>query len=721
MAEALVPVDELDGRLDAVGHFPVRRRCVARMLACSTVQSTPSSTFITRWDRSRMNRPPGGGLPAHSAARPAPHALAIVAVLVAFVSAAVAAPVWTPSATAASGSPAATLIPSSGAVPVTIDTDIFSDVDDVGALATAFGLQLKGEARVVAIGVNSRTSRPAVATNSWKCAAALAQFYGFPATPIGTDTPNNGTEVNAPDFIGPCSTLASASTPVPGTAVAVYRQALSGQADGSVVMIGTGYFENLSTLLNSPGDAISPLSGRGFDRTEGEVVGRDGWWFPESSRRNQSQWQPWRRQTWPPIGRPSSCGPATRLVTPSIPGTRSPAASRELARSSVVRGVRGANNWVYSYDLTAVYHALRPTDPVLSEVGPGTNVVNADGSNVFTTGTGNQYYLRLADAGSLDVSIESLLDKLPPSGPDSTSPVITDVGTTGLPTGAVSISWTTDEPSNTQVEYGTTPVYDVTTPLAALPVIAHVQVVAGLVAGTTYHFRVKSVDPSSNSAASPDFTFVAPAAFSSDPADTFDSNAISPSKWTTQQVGSTVVAANQQLGYRASRRRLDAGHPRQRDAVRPDEQGSAGTSEAGSQRRPCGPDRVRRHVAIPEPGRKPLCNVPHRRRESYGMGERRQRRGEGFVGLAGVQADRHAMAPVPGTRWDASVGVRRRDDGARLLERPGVDGRPVLDDIGEAADHQWIERRRSRHRHLRQCRHRRLDQVTSWPLAAAPR
>ena len=41
------------------------------------------------------------------------------------------------------------------------------------------------------------------------------------------------------------------------------------------------------------------------------------------------------------------------------------------------------------------------------------------------------------------------------------------------------------------------------------------------------------------------------------------------------------------------------------------------------------------------------------------------------------------------------MGVRRRDDGARLLERPGVDGRPVLDDIGEAADHRWIERRAS--------------------------
>ena len=90
----------------------------------------------------------------------------------------------------------------SGPVPLIVDTDIFSDADDVGALAIAFALQLKGEAHVAAIGVNTRTSRPSVATNSWKCAAAVAQFYGAASTPIGTDMPNNGTATNTIDFVG---------------------------------------------------------------------------------------------------------------------------------------------------------------------------------------------------------------------------------------------------------------------------------------------------------------------------------------------------------------------------------------------------------------------------------------------------------------------------------------------------------------------------------------
>src|SRR5947208_8832842 len=63
------------------------------------------------------------------------------------------------------------------AVPVTIDTDLYSSVDDVGALAIAFALQHQGEARVIAIGLNTRTDRPKVTPETWKCTAAIAQFY----------------------------------------------------------------------------------------------------------------------------------------------------------------------------------------------------------------------------------------------------------------------------------------------------------------------------------------------------------------------------------------------------------------------------------------------------------------------------------------------------------------------------------------------------------------
>ena len=46
------------------------------------------------------------------------------------------------------------------------------------------------------------------------------------------------------------------------SAVALYRRLLSGQPDGSVTIVSTGFFTNLAALLDSEADEFSPLSGR---------------------------------------------------------------------------------------------------------------------------------------------------------------------------------------------------------------------------------------------------------------------------------------------------------------------------------------------------------------------------------------------------------------------------------------------------------------------------
>ncbi len=83
-------------------------------------------------------------------------------------------------------------------------------------------------------------------------------------------------------------------------------------------------------------------------------------------------------------------------------------------------------NWIYSYDLTALYHAVRPSGSPLSEIGPGTNVINSSGGNTFTAGAGTQYYLKLSDPAALSASIEALLDTLPASAPPPPAPVFGD-------------------------------------------------------------------------------------------------------------------------------------------------------------------------------------------------------------------------------------------------------------------------------------------------------
>ncbi len=302
----------------------------------------------------------------------------------------------------------------SGPVPLIVDTDMFSDADDAGALATAFALQLRGEAKVIAVAVNTRTDRPAVATNSWKCVAAIDNFYGFPDVPIGTHMPNNGTEVNIPDFVGPCAKLAPTSTPAPDTAVNVYRRALASQADGSVVVVSIGYLGNLADLLNSPPDAISPLSGRDLVAQKVNRLVVMGGGYPSMTENNLAGDPAAAADVsanWPTkiVWSGYEVGDAVHTGE-TISSTHPPSSPVRVAYEAY----SGPGNWIPSYDLTAVYHAVRPTDPVLSEVGPGTNAIDGSGGNVFTMGSGNQYYLSLSDPTALDGSIEALLDTLPP-------------------------------------------------------------------------------------------------------------------------------------------------------------------------------------------------------------------------------------------------------------------------------------------------------------------
>jgi len=98
-------------------------------------------------------------------------------------------------------------------------------------------------------------------------------------------------------------------------------------------------------------------------------------------------------------------------------------------------------------------------------------------------------------------------------GADTTPPVITNVTSGALTASVAAISWTTDESSDTQVEYGTTTGYGNTSTNSA-SWISHIRVISGLSASTFYHYRVKSRDAAGNLATSGDFTFTTPASSS---------------------------------------------------------------------------------------------------------------------------------------------------------------------------------------------------------------
>lgn len=100
---------------------------------------------------------------------------------------------------------------------------------------------------------------------------------------------------------------------------------------------------------------------------------------------------------------------------------------------------------------------------------------------------------------------------------DTTPPVISDVASRDVNQNGATVSWMTNEPATSQVDYGTSVSYGSSTALNTSLDTAHTQVIAGLAANTTYHYRVRSSDAAGNSTSSGDLTFATPTTPDSQP------------------------------------------------------------------------------------------------------------------------------------------------------------------------------------------------------------
>ena len=146
---------------------------------------------------------------------------------------------------------------------IIFDTDISSDVDDALALAMLHNLHSRGACRLLAITISKENEYAAAYVD------AVNHFYGHTNIPIGVVT--NGFKIPVSKYTGLANTLDQGQLRYPHRlirasdapeATRVLRQVLADQPDQSVTIIQVGIFSNLARLLDSPGDAISPLDGR---------------------------------------------------------------------------------------------------------------------------------------------------------------------------------------------------------------------------------------------------------------------------------------------------------------------------------------------------------------------------------------------------------------------------------------------------------------------------
>jgi inosine-uridine nucleoside N-ribohydrolase len=168
-----------------------------------------------------------------------------------------------------------------GQVPVILDTDLDSDVDDVGAMAMLHTLADNQRIKILGVIVTSDDKDAA------GCASAVNTFYNRPEIPIGVEK-----GVSLRSFSKYTKEIAARFPHAfkkgrkAEDATSLYRKLLAHSPDNSVVLISIGHLTNIRNLLESKPDEISPLDGTSLIKKKVKLWSCMGGRFPQGKEAN---------------------------------------------------------------------------------------------------------------------------------------------------------------------------------------------------------------------------------------------------------------------------------------------------------------------------------------------------------------------------------------------------------------------------------------------------
>ena len=254
-------------------------------------------------------------------------------------------------------------------VPVIFDTDMGNDIDDALALAMLHGMQSRGEIRLAAVTVTK--------DNLWaaRFVSAVNIFYGRDKIPVGVV--KNGVTKDEGNYnrkaIDGGRHKWSDQTQ---DAVALLKDVLAKEADGSVIVIQVGFSTNLARLLAEPGGkALITRKVKLLSLMAGDFTNKG----PEYNVHEDIAACTKLAAEWPTpaVWSGFEVGRTIKYPAKSI--------ERDFAwapKNPVVDGYKAYMKFPYdreTWDLTAVLYAVRPDSGYFDLSAPGNVLVDAKG------------------------------------------------------------------------------------------------------------------------------------------------------------------------------------------------------------------------------------------------------------------------------------------------------------------------------------------------------
>jgi len=209
----------------------------------------------------------------------------------------------------------------------------------------------------------------------------------------------------------------------------------------------------------------------------------------------------------------------------------------------------------WSTDVPANTQLAYGTTPALGQLSPlQTAMANSHGVVMTTLNPGTTYYFVAQSTGANGATGYSTTYSFTTTGTQTTPPpVISNVVATSVSNTSETITWTTDQSASSQVNYGLTTTYTLSSALDPMLVTSHSVTLTGLTPGTAYDFDVMSANALSVSSTSTNSSFTttgtAPAPVISNVGSSGVTSGTATISWTTDQAATSVVNYGATNGY----------------------------------------------------------------------------------------------------------------------------------------------------------------------------